>query len=71
MVSQLAEHAAMYSAFVVLRAMLDCFLLCHKIMADHLCCAGTNSFNLETMEGEILKLPVNALHIKRYYPPDT
>ena len=34
-------------------------------------CAGTNSFNLETMEGEILKLPVNALHIKRYYPPDT
>jgi hypothetical protein len=34
-------------------------------------CAGTNSFNLETMEGEIPKLPVNALHIKRYYPPDT
>jgi transposase InsO family protein len=34
-------------------------------------CAGTNSFNLETMEGEALKLPVNALHIKRYYPPTT
>ena len=34
-------------------------------------CAGINSFNLETMEGEILKLPVNALHLKRYYPPDT
>ena len=34
-------------------------------------CAGINSYNLETMEGEILKLPVNALHIKRYYPPDT
>jgi hypothetical protein len=39
----------------------------YKIMS----CAGTNSFNLETMEGEILKLPVNALHIKRYYPPET
>ena len=34
-------------------------------------CAGINSYNLETMEGEILKLPVNALHIKRYYPPNT
>jgi hypothetical protein len=34
-------------------------------------CAGINSFNLETMEGEILKLPVNALHLKRYYPLDT
>jgi len=34
-------------------------------------CAGTNFFNLETTEGEIPKLPVNALHIKRYYPPDT
>jgi hypothetical protein len=32
--SQLAEHAAMYSAFAVLRAILDCFLLCHEIMAD-------------------------------------
>jgi hypothetical protein len=32
--SQLAEHVAMYSASVVLRAMLDCFLLCHEIMAD-------------------------------------
>jgi hypothetical protein len=32
--SQLAEHAAMYYASVVLRAMLDCFLLCHEIMVD-------------------------------------
>jgi hypothetical protein len=34
MASQLAEHVAMYSAFVVLRAILDCFLLCHEVMAD-------------------------------------
>ena len=34
MASQLAEHAAMYSASVVLRAMLDCFLLYHEIIAD-------------------------------------
>jgi hypothetical protein len=33
--------------------------------------AGTNSFNLGTMEGEALRLPVNALHIKHYYPPTT
>jgi hypothetical protein len=39
----------------------------YKIMS----CAGTNSFNLEAMEGEVLKLPVNTLHIKRYYPPET
>jgi hypothetical protein len=39
----------------------------YKIMS----CAGTNSFNIETMEGEVMKLPVNALHIKRYYPPET
>jgi hypothetical protein len=39
----------------------------YKIMS----CAGTNSFNLETMEGEILKLPINTLHIKRYYPSET
>jgi hypothetical protein len=39
----------------------------YKIMS----CASTNSFNLETMEGEVLKLLVNALHIKRYYPPET
>jgi hypothetical protein len=39
----------------------------YKIMSH----AGTNSFNLGTMEGEALKLPVNALHIKRYYPPTT
>jgi hypothetical protein len=32
--SQLAEHAAMYSAYVVLRAILDCFLLYHEVMAD-------------------------------------
>jgi hypothetical protein len=32
--SQLAEHAAMYSASTVLRAILDCFLLCHEIMID-------------------------------------
>jgi hypothetical protein len=32
--SQLAEHAAMYSAYTVLRAILDFFLLCHEIMAD-------------------------------------
>jgi hypothetical protein len=36
-----------------------------------LSCAGTNSFNLETMEGEAQKLPVNALHIKHYCPPVT
>jgi len=36
----------------------------YKIMS-HAC---TNSFNLGTMEGEALKLPMNALHIKRYYP---
>jgi hypothetical protein len=34
MASQLAEHAAMHSAFVVLREILDCFLLCHDVMAD-------------------------------------
>jgi hypothetical protein len=28
------EHATMYSASVVLRAMLDCFLLCHEIITD-------------------------------------
>jgi hypothetical protein len=32
--SQLAEHAAMYSASVVLREILDCFLLCYEVMAD-------------------------------------
>jgi hypothetical protein len=39
----------------------------YKIMS----CAGMNSFNLETMEGEVLKLLVNTLHIKQYYPLDT
>jgi transposase InsO family protein len=39
----------------------------YKIMSH----AGTNSFNLGTVEGEALRLPVNALHIKRYYPPAT
>jgi hypothetical protein len=34
MASQLAEHAAIYSSFVVLRAILDCFLLCHEVMTD-------------------------------------
>jgi hypothetical protein len=32
--SQLAEHAAMYSTSAVMRAILDCFLLCHEIMVD-------------------------------------
>jgi hypothetical protein len=32
--SQLAEHASMYSASAVLRAILDCFLLCHEIIVD-------------------------------------
>jgi hypothetical protein len=32
--SQLAEHVAMYSASVVLREILDCFLLFHEVMAD-------------------------------------
>jgi hypothetical protein len=32
--SQLAEHATMYSASVVLGAMLNCSLLCHEVMAD-------------------------------------
>jgi hypothetical protein len=39
----------------------------YKIMSH----AGTNSFNLGTMEGEALRLPVNSLHIKCYYPPTT
>jgi hypothetical protein len=34
MASQLAEHATMYSASTLLRAILDCFLLCHEVMAD-------------------------------------
>jgi hypothetical protein len=34
MVSQLAKHVAMYSASAVLRAILDCFLLCYEVMAD-------------------------------------
>jgi len=34
MASQLAEHAEMYSTFVVLRAILDYFLLCHEVMVD-------------------------------------
>jgi hypothetical protein len=32
--SQLAEHAAIYSSFVVLREILDCFLICHEVMVD-------------------------------------
>jgi hypothetical protein len=31
--------------------------------------AGTNSFNLTTIEREALKLPVNSIHIKHYFPP--
>jgi hypothetical protein len=34
MASQLVEHAAIYSASIVIRAILDCFLLCHEVMAD-------------------------------------
>ena len=34
MASQLAEHVAMYSAYVVMRAIRDCFMLCHEVMAD-------------------------------------
>ena len=34
MASKLVEHAAMYSTYVVLRAILDCFLLFHEVMAD-------------------------------------
>jgi hypothetical protein len=34
MASQLGEHVAMYSASAVLRAILDCFLLCHEVMVD-------------------------------------
>jgi hypothetical protein len=32
--SQLEEHAAMYFASIVLREVLDFFLLSHEIMAD-------------------------------------
>jgi hypothetical protein len=39
----------------------------HKIMS----LAGINYFNLTTPEGEALKLPVNAIHIKHYFPPAT
>jgi hypothetical protein len=34
MASQMEEHVAIYSASVVLRAMLDFFLLYHEIMVD-------------------------------------
>jgi hypothetical protein len=34
MASQLAEHVAMYSAFVMLREILDYFLLFHEVMVD-------------------------------------
>jgi hypothetical protein len=39
----------------------------YKVMSQ----AGTNSSNLTTLEGEALKLPVNAIHIKHYFPPTT
>jgi hypothetical protein len=32
--SQLVEHVAMYSTSIVMRAILDCFLLCHGIIVD-------------------------------------
>ena len=35
----------------------------YKIMSQ----ASTKSFNLTTLEGEALKLPLNAIHIKRYF----
>jgi hypothetical protein len=34
MASQLAKHATMYFVSAVLRAILDCFLLCYEVMAD-------------------------------------
>jgi hypothetical protein len=34
MASQLMEHAIMYYTFVVLREILDCFLLFHAVMVD-------------------------------------
>jgi hypothetical protein len=37
----------------------------YKIMSQE----GTNYFNLTTLEGEALKLPLNAIHIKHYFPP--
>jgi hypothetical protein len=34
MASQLVEYATMYYASFVLREILDCFLICHEVMAD-------------------------------------
>jgi hypothetical protein len=34
MASQMAEHATMYSASVMLRAILECFLLFHEVIAE-------------------------------------
>jgi hypothetical protein len=34
MTSQLAKHVVMYSSSVVLREILDCFLLFHEVMVD-------------------------------------
>ena len=34
MASQLVEHDAMYYAYVMLREILDCFLLFHEVMAN-------------------------------------
>jgi hypothetical protein len=34
MASQLVEHAAMYSSSVILREMMDCFLIFHEVMDD-------------------------------------
>jgi hypothetical protein len=37
----------------------------YKVMIQ----AGTNSFNLSRLEGEALKLPMNVIHIRCYFPP--
>jgi hypothetical protein len=34
MASQLAEHDAMYYASIMMREILDCFLLFHEVMVD-------------------------------------
>jgi hypothetical protein len=34
MASELAEHETMYSSYVVLREVLDSFLLFHEVMVD-------------------------------------
>jgi hypothetical protein len=34
MASQLVEHVAMYSSSIMLREILDCFMLFHEVMVD-------------------------------------